>query len=194
YQNLERFEEAQIEYQDGLLKGDITALNGMGTLSLAAAEDSQGEFGELSGLLDAEVLFRIGLNQVTSEDNRLQAMLHTNLGITLMKRGRAETEASEAQRDLFMEAGQHFQEAINIEQRSLKTDNSPYAGQGIAHCFLANVYEKTGDVVQANTHWQTCEADAYPASLEQYEDILRLGSSAIGLHLNTKYILESDLN
>ena len=50
YQNLEKFEEAQAEYQDGLLKGDIVALNGMGTLSLAAAEnDHSDEFGELSG-------------------------------------------------------------------------------------------------------------------------------------------------
>lgn len=193
YQNLERFEEAQAEYQDGLLKGDITALNGMGTLSLAAAEEATGDLGELSGLLDAEVLFRIGLNQVEPGNDHLKAILHTNLGVTLMKRGRAE-ETSEAQRQLLTEAGQHFQEAIRIEENFIQNRSGTYAGQSVAYCFLADVHEQVDNSAQAAAHWQTCEAKAYPASLEQYEDILRLGGTAIGLHLNTKHILETDLN
>lgn len=193
YQNLERFEEAQAEYQDGLLKGDITALNGMGTLILAAAtEEEPGELGELSGLLDAEVLFRIGLNQMGSQDNRLKAALHTNLGIILMKRGSSEEESGEEQRRLFEEAGEHFQAAIRIEQNIAGGDNETYAGQGLAYCYRADMYEQTGKPEQAAENWRLCEEGAYPASLEQYENILRLGESAIGLHLDTKHILTAD--
>lgn len=191
YQNLERFQEAQIEYQDGLLKGDITALNGMGTLSLATAETEAGDVGELTGLFDAEVLFRIGLNQVEDGNERLQAILHTNLGITLMKRAKTEADASEAQQQLFTEASEHFQQAIRIQQQS-ETINQTYPSQGVAYCFLAGVYEQGGNSALAAGYWETCKTDAYPASLEQYEDILRLGGQSIGLQLNTKHILEAE--
>ena len=194
YQNLEQFPEAEAEYQDGLLKGDITALNGMGMLSLAAAEEATGDLGELSGLLDAEVLFRIGLNQVESENNHLKAILHTNLGVTLMKRSKAEETSGDVQQTLLTEAGEHFQEAIRLEESFIQGRSGTYAGQGVAYCFLADIYEQTDEAVVAAAHWQTCEAEAYPASLEQYEDILRLGGSAIGLHLNTKHILETNLD
>ena len=195
YQNLEQFEEAQAEYQDGLLKGDIKALNGMGTLILAAVEEENSDsIGELSGLLDAEVLFRIGLNQVEPGDDRLQTILHTNLGVTLMKRARSEDVSSEAQQKLITEAGQHFQRAITLEQESDRDRNTTYAGQGVAYCFMADFYEQTGNAEQASDHWHVCEASAYPASLEQYEDILRLGASTVGLQLNTKHILEASPN
>ncbi|MEM8808431.1 MAG: hypothetical protein AAGF01_20630 [Cyanobacteria bacterium P01_G01_bin.38] len=201
YQNLERFEEAQAEYQDGLLKGDISALNGMGTLILAASADGgSGELGELSGLLDAEVLFRIGLNQTKPGDERLKAMLHTNLGVTLMKRAEAEAESGEAQNQLLASAGEQFQNAIRFEQslaqevNNGQISNQTYGGQGVAYCFLADVYEQTGNAQQASAHWQICEEQAYPGSLEQYEDILRLGDNAVGLHLNTTHILEASQN
>ena len=195
YQNLERFEEAQAEYQDGLLKGDIKALNGMGTLILAAvAEEEPGELGELSGLLDAEVLVRIGLNQVESNDRPLQAGLHTNLGITLLQRGMTETNAGIEQQKLFEEAGEHFQSAISIEESIPPDQNGTYGGQGLAYCYLAAFYEQTENSQQAEENWQICEVRAYPASLEQYENILRLGGRAIGLHLDTKHILEANLN
>ncbi|MBX2865262.1 MAG: hypothetical protein KTR27_17060 [Leptolyngbyaceae cyanobacterium MAG.088] len=192
YQNLEKFEEAQAEYQDGLLKGDLLALNGMGILSLAAAEnpDSEG-FGELSGLLDAEVLFRIGLNQVDDGNARLKATLHRNLGITLMKRGDAEDISVEAQKKLIKEAFQHFQMSINLEKPVVS--ETSYPGQGLAYCYIAALDERNGLAQNATKNWQMCQQQAYPASLEQYEDILRLGSGAIGLQLNTKHILESNL-
>ena len=198
YQNLERFEEAQAEYQDGLLKGDIAALNGMGTLILAAAaeeeEEASGELGSLSGLLDAEVLFRIGLNQVESDNRQLKAALHTNLGIALMKQGKAARDSDIAQKKLLDEAGEHFQAAIKIEQSMANNNNETYAGQGLAYCYIADFYEQTENFKQAAENWRHCEESAYPASLEQYEDILRLGGNAIGLHLDTKHILEADLN
>ena len=198
YQNLERFEEAQAEYQDGLLKGDITALNGMGRLILAAAaeeaEEAEGELGSLSGLLDAEVLFRIGLNQVEPDNSQLKAALHTNLGITLMKQGKAARDSDTAKKKLHEEASEHFQAAIQIEQNMTNDDNETFAGQGLAYCYIADFYEQTGNLEPAAENWRYCEEEAYPASLEQYEDILRLGGNAIGLHLDTKHILEANLD
>ena len=195
YQNLEKFEEAQAEYQDGLLKGDIAALNGMGTLILAAAaEEESEELGALSGLLDAEVLFRIGLDQVEPDKLYLKAALHTNLGITLMKQGNAAGDSDGSQKKLFEEASQHFQSAIQIEQSMDADLDQTEAGQGLAYCYIADLYEKTEKVEQAAENWRLCEERAYPDSLEQYEDILRLGGNAIGLQLDTKYILESDLD
>ena len=195
YQNLEKFEEAQAEYQDGLLKGDIAALNGMGTLILAAsAEEEPEELGALSGLLDAEVLFRIGLNQVEPDNLYLQAALHTNLGITLMKQGKAAGDPDVDPKRLFEEAGEHFQSAIEIEQSLDAADlEQTDAGQGLAYCYLADLYEQTEKEEEAAENWRLCEESAYPASLEQYEDILRLGGNAIGLQLETKHILEPDL-
>ncbi len=193
YQNLEKFEEAQAEYQDGLLKGDIVALNGLGTLSLAAAENEDSEgFGELSGLFDAEVLFRIGLNQVDSDKSRLKAALHRNLGITLMKRGESEEISEANQQALLQEASQHFQESVSIEQSIVS--EATYPGQGVAYCYIAALSEKKGLSKDAMENWETCRKQAYPSSLEQYEDILRLGDGAIGLQLNTKHILESNLD
>ncbi|MEM8613727.1 MAG: hypothetical protein AAGF93_17010 [Cyanobacteria bacterium P01_H01_bin.105] len=193
YQNLEKFQEAQAEYQDGLLKGDIVALNGMGTLSLAAAENDQSEsFGELSGLLDAEVLFRIGLDQVAADNIRLKSALHRNLGITLMKRGDVEDVSEIEQQALLKEAAQHFQSSINLEQTIVS--ETTYPGQGMAYCYFAALNGKNGASKDAAENWQICQKRAYPSSLEQYEDILRLGSSSIGLQLNTKHILKSNLN
>ncbi len=199
YQNLERFQEAQAEYQDGLLKGDIVALNGMGTLSLAAANNEEsGEFGELSGLLDAEVLFRIGLNQLegmeglNENEQFLQASLHRNLGITLMKRGNAADTSDAEQQVLLKTARQHFQESVKIEETMTSEKTRP--GQGVAHCYIAALNENNGVTQATAMNWQVCQQKAHPASLEQYEDILRLGTGSIGLQLNTKHILESDLN
>ncbi|MFG6096987.1 hypothetical protein SPB21_17110 [Leptothoe sp. ISB3NOV94-8A] len=199
YQNLEKFQEAQAEYQDGLLKGDLVALNGMGTLSLAAAENEQStEFGELSGLLDAEVLFRIGLNQLEDMDELddrklfLKASMHRNLGITLMKRGKSEDVSDVEQQALLTEAHQHFQASINIEK--MVVNEGTYPGQGVAYCYIATLDEQNERLSSAADNWQNCQQNAYPASLEQYEDILRLGTGAIGLQLNTKHILESNLN
>lgn len=199
YQNLEKFQEAQAEYQDGLLKGDLVALNGMGTLSLAAAENNHSDaFGELSGLLDAEVLFRIGLDKVDdidSLDNRqqfLKASLHRNLGITLMKRGQAEDMSETMQQRLFNEAAQHFQSSVNIEKTIVSEET--YAGQGVVYCYIAALNEQNGLTEAATENWQTCQQTAYPASLEQYEDILRLGAGAVDLQLDTRHILESNLD
>lgn len=199
YQNLEKFEEAQAEYQDGLLKGDLVALNGMGTLSLAAADnDHSNAFGELSGLLDAEVLFRIGLNQLNDMDalderqQFLKASLYRNLGITLMKRSKAEDVSKEEQQVLLQAAEKNFQESINIEKTIVGGVTHP--GEGVAYCYLAALDEQNARLSNATENWQICQQKAYPASLEQYEDILRLGSGAIGLQLSTKHILESNLN
>ncbi|NEQ51112.1 MAG: hypothetical protein F6K11_13415 [Leptolyngbya sp. SIO3F4] len=199
YQNLEKFQEAQAEYQDGLLKGDLVALNGMGTLSLAAAENTHSNaFGELSGLLDAEVLFRIGLNQLDGIDDSdqrqqvLKASLHRNLGITLMKRGQAEDISPEEQQVLLREAEKSFQESISVEKTLVSETTHP--GEGVAYCYIAVLDEQNGRLSDAAENWQLCRQKAHPASLEQYEDILRLGSGAIGLQLNTKHILESNLN
>ena len=80
-----------------------------------SAEEEPEELGALSGLLDAEVLFRIGLNQVEPDNLYLQAALHTNLGITLMKQGKAAGDPDVDPKRLFEEAGEHFQSAIEIE-------------------------------------------------------------------------------
>lgn len=193
YQNLEKFQEAEVEYQDGLLKGDIVALNGMGTLSLAAAENESSEsFGELSGLLDAEVLFRIGLDQVAADNIQLKAVLHRNLGITLMKRGDVEDISEIEQQALLKEAAKHFQTSINLEKTIVSETTHP--GQGMAYCYVAALNEKNGAHKDAAENWTICQRRGYPASLEQYEDILRLGANSIGLQLNTKHILESNLN
>ena len=193
YQNLEKFQEAQAEYQDGLLKGDIVALNGMGTLSLAAVDNEEsGEFGELSGLLDAEVLFRIGLNQVGSDESRLKAALHRNLGITLMKRGKTEDVSEAEQKALLKEAAQHFQTSADIEKNLASESTHP--GKGVAYCYIAALNDQNGLDEAGVENWQLCQQHAYPSSLEQYEDILRLGAGAIGLQLNTNHILESNLD
>ncbi|MBE9066763.1 hypothetical protein IQ260_08870 [Leptolyngbya cf. ectocarpi LEGE 11479] len=199
YQNLEKFQEAQAEYQDGLLKGDLVALNGMGTLSLAAADnDPSDAFGELSGLLDAEVLFRIGLDKVNDMDNLdsrqqfLKAALHRNLGITLMKRGQADDVSEKTQQRLLEEAAQHFQSSITVEKTIVSEET--YAGQGVAYCYIAALNEQNGLTEEATENWQICQQAAYPASLEQYEDILRLGAGAVGLQLDTQYILESNID
>ncbi|MEO0867588.1 MAG: hypothetical protein AAFY17_03890 [Cyanobacteria bacterium J06642_11] len=198
YQNLERFQEAQVEYQDGLLKGDLVALNGMGTLSLAAVNNNPSDaFGELSGLLDAEVLFRIGLNKlegVEASDEKtpfLKASLHRNLGITLMKRSES-TDVEVEQQALLTTATQHFQKSVAIEQAIASETTHP--GQGVAYCYLAALAEQDDNSINAENYWQACKTQAYPASLEQYEDILRLGTGAIGLQLNTRHILKSNLN
>ncbi|MEM6253026.1 MAG: hypothetical protein AAF821_08895 [Cyanobacteria bacterium P01_D01_bin.156] len=203
YQNLENFQEAQAEYQDGLLKGDLVALNGMGTLSLAAADNEHsGEFGELSGLLDAEVLFRIGLNQLDHlepldlERQVLKASFHRNLGITLLKRSEANEGGEAGQQVLLQEATQHFQKSVVIEDTvdHRNIHQKTYPGRGVAYCYLAALHERQGRSTDANEHWQTCRQRAYPASIEQYEDILRLGPGALGLQLNTQHILKSNLN
>jgi|GEM_PF-3442136 len=208
YQNLERFEQARVEYQDGLLKGDVEAINGLGSLILAVLEDEgegsgDDEGGLFSELLDAEVLFRIGLNQVEADNDSLKAKLHTNLGITLLKRAIAERDPDAEQRELIADsdddrrtlladAREHLEEAIRIEQRITGARSETYGGQGIAYCFLAGLYEQGGQSEPAAEYWQTCEAFAYPASMEQYEDIMRLGGSGISLHLNTKHILQTN--
>ena len=191
YQHLEKFQEAQAEYQDGLLKGDIVALNGMGTLSLTAADNGHSnKFGELGSLLNAEVLFRIGLDQVNSDRPELEAILHRNLGITLMKRSQAKNIPEQEAQALLQEAAQNFQASIKLEQTIISEET--YPGQGIAYCYIAALNEKKG--FNATEHWQACQMNAYPASLEQYEDVLRLGAGAIGLQLNTQHILESNLS
>ena len=129
YQNLERFAEAEKEYKDGVLKGDVESINGLGTLILAvlAEGDEASEQGLFSELLDAEVLFRIGLNKVDPNNKQLESQLHTNLGITLLKRAIAERDPEKTQDELildsdadheilFADARHHLTIAIELEK------------------------------------------------------------------------------
>ncbi len=203
YQNLEQFAEAQQEYQDGLLKGDVEAINGLGTLILAVLEDKEEDVedsGLFSELLDAEVLFRIGLSKVDPSNDRLRSQLHTNLGITLLKRAIAERDPNREQNELvqdskedheilFADARRNLEIALNIEKKLIQNQAETFAGQGIAMCFLAGLDEQEGREDLADQHWQLCEANAYPAAIEQYEDIMRLGGDGVNIKLSTKHIL-----
>lgn len=209
YQNLERFVEAEKEYQDGILKGDVEAINGLGTLILAVLEDDAKtgpkDSGIFSELLDAEVVFRIGLEQVHPESYRLRSQLHTNLGITLLKRAIAEREPDEDEPTLipdsdddhnflFADARFHLEEGLKNEKIFKETHVESFAGQSIAYCFLAGLDEYEGKGAEADRHWQLCRDNAYPSAVEQYEDIMRLGGSGVNIHLNTKHILQSGYN
>ncbi len=109
-----------------------------------------------------------------------------------MKRSNAEESSDLEQELLLKEARQHFQESVKIETAMANAKTRP--GQGVAYCYIAALNETQGLTQDAAANWQICQQEAYPASLEQYEDILRLGSGSIGLQLNTKHILESNLN
>ena len=61
----------------------------------------------------------------------------------------------------------------------------------MSFCFLAALDESEGRRTEATQHWQYCQEKAYPASIEQYEDVMRLGGVGVNMHLNTQHILQS---
>ncbi|MEM9538198.1 MAG: tetratricopeptide repeat protein [Cyanobacteria bacterium P01_E01_bin.42] len=177
YETFMMQEKAEEQYSEAILAGIPEALNGLGRTNLRLATD-------FDRLVRAEGLFRLGLAQSDLPDYLIAAM-HGHLGFTLIRQVESGNFSEVIIQARYTEAEQNFKAAIALESKI--DDELP--GMGMSYCYLGILYDKQEKTAAAREAWQDCQNKAFPASYNEYEDIVIYGTPEIAENVNTTKII-----
>lgn len=124
----------------------------------------------------AEAYLQLGLQRTNVQsmpDQDLRYQLNRNLGWALLKQ------------EKFVEAEQYLKTAITIDEAIPGNQ----IGGGMAYCFLAYVYDQTGNAVAANEQWGRCVVKARPETIHEYRWFSEVRKSDIASCVNTSKIV-----
>ncbi|MBP0020910.1 MAG: hypothetical protein J7647_25545 [Cyanobacteria bacterium SBLK] len=177
YETFVMHKKAEEQYTNAILAGIPGALNGLGRTNLRLATD-------FDRLVRAEGLFRLGLAQ-SDIPGDLRAAMSGHLGFTLIRQVELGNLSEGDIQARYIEAEQAFKAAIALENEI--DDKLP--GMGMSYCYLGILYHKQEKTTEAERAWQDCQNKAFPASYNQYEDIVIYGTPEIAENVNTTRIM-----
>ncbi|MEI6426870.1 MAG: tetratricopeptide repeat protein [Pseudanabaena sp. ELA607] len=155
YESVGQNDEALNSYTLAIQMGDNQALNNMGRVYIAKED-----------LKMAETYLKMGLQRTKNlpepVDYLLKYKLHRNLGWTYLEQKR------------YPEAEKELKTAVEIAFKYLPDDT---VGNGIASCFLGNLYDVTERSQESEPYWQRCRTLAKPETIAEYSVIVKLKPS-----------------
>ena len=180
YETLEQSEQAKAQYKLGLSQGDPASLNGIGRVILWTATSS-------SDLFQAEAVFRLALSE-KYVGKILKSQLHTNLAWTLLQQAKENNQPETEVKRLQAEAEKNLKLAIALEEKT----KQKVPAFGMSYCYLAILWQETGNQAGAVQQWKLCEERAFPSTMSQYKAILKYGGSEIITKIDTTGIVSED--
>jgi len=152
YESTGRNDEAIDAYTMAVQMGNKQALNNMGRVYIAKDD-----------LPMAETYLKMGIertkNTSDATDYLLQYKLRRNLGWTYLEGKR------------YLEAERELRTAVNISVNHLTKET---VGNGMASCFLGNVYDLTERRKESEPYWERCRTVAKPETISEYSTIVKL--------------------